>query len=267
MRRAGCHFRELTLPRPDGFSTRMSRWRSTTAFLIGIVFTAAASAQVTLWTAGADLTANEAVTATETDNPNATSPAWSYGHRATLGSTSLTLMTAGEHVNSGSYTLEGFAGADFLSMRANVGVASVNIPGLLAVAPQEILMHPSSTEYAVVRWTAPAAASYYVSAYWRPVEPHGGANGGTGDIVVNGVSIYNTSWANGGAQANSGTLTLSLGLGDTVDFVLGNAGEYSYDAVAFDATVSVVPEPSSYALAAGMITLSGVAWRRRRSLG
>ena len=51
-----------------------------------------------------------------------------------------------------------------------------------------MMLHPRSADYAIVRWTAPASATYSISAYWRSVDPNGG-NGSTGDIVVNGVEL------------------------------------------------------------------------------
>jgi hypothetical protein len=130
-----------------------------------------------------------------------------------------------------------------------------------------MLLHPSSgNEYAVVRWTAPVANTYYVSAYWQDEDPHGG-NGATGDIVLNGTSLFSGSWANGGTAVTSGTLTLNLTAGARIDFLVGSSGDWAFDSTRFNATIIPIPEPSvSLFIPLGLVALAASrrCWRRPR---
>lgn len=222
------------------------------------------------WVAGRDLALNEQPDgAQELMNPNSTAPEWSYGYRSTIESTALTLYAgASEHFNDrlGHPNFDGWwnASGNGASTLVNAGVNPVVLnfgPGpLLPLMPMELGVHPSSNnDVAVVRWTSPATGLYSVEAAWRDLDTHGG-DGASADIVVNGTSIFQQEWANGGSAADA--RELSLMLGDTVDFVLGPRGNFTFDSTAFDASVALVPEPSSTTLA----VLSGLIIVTRRSL-
>jgi hypothetical protein len=201
------------------------------------------------WVAGRDLAANERVTATETLNPNATVPAWSYGYRSTLASSALTLFTPARHVNNSLSNpgLDGFVfGVPGIVPEVVVNTRSTPLvrAGLSNLNPDEIEQHPGEElVYSVVRWTAPAAGLYSISATWRDIDPNGAAgavDGASGHIVINGTSIYNRTWANGGPGVAVSYPSVVLGLGDRVDFAVGAGANYFADSTAFDATITPV---------------------------
>jgi len=209
------------------------------------------SAQTIVWVAGNDLYLNELVTLTESVTPNTVVPEWRYGYRSTVVGTALTLFAPVDHFNASYGVLDGFGLGSGPSVVVNMSPTTFftdyGFGPNLGVEPREILLHPASNnDYPVVRWTAPATGAYTVLAYWHDEDPHGG-NGGTGDVVLNGTSIFSASWANGGALASSGLLTLSLSAGDTIDFLLGSSGDWAFDSTRFGATITAIPEPSTVA--------------------
>lgn len=220
-------------------------------------------AQTVVWTAGADLAANE--TAGNTGNPNALVPEWSYGSRATAASSALTLFSAADHVST---PFQGFSNVAFVGVNVSnsaVVVTNFGFGDNAPVAPLEMDVHPSANnDFAVVRWTAPSAGDYLVTAYWRDIDPHGG-NGATGDVVLNGTLLSSFLWANGGNATLSTPLQLTLLAGDKLDFVTGAAGDFSFDSTAFNAVIVAVPEPSTVALLLTGLGAIAVLGARRRA--
>jgi hypothetical protein len=233
-----------------------------------------------VWNAGADLVLNEKpdapdVSSTETVNPNAKVPQWSYGYRETsTGSQSdpLVLFTAAQHTNAagGSADLEGYTGpAGFPYVTANVGASQVPFPNLGTINANEMFLHPANGgdigTFAVIRWTAPASGEYDVTAAWRDLDSNGG-DGVEAFVVLNGAAVPggSLSYLNGGS-ATYPTTRLNLTQNDTLDFVLGPGanGVYGNDSTAFNATITSVPEPGI-----GLATIVGFAGaclnRRRR---
>ena len=233
---------------------------------------AAVHAQTVVWVAGADLVANE-LGANPTSNPNSLATAWSYGRRSAFADTSLFLFNASEHgINFNVAGLNGFSSGDNGS---SVIVNTTNTtkftnfgPGTNnGIAPSELWLHPASNnDFAVVRWTAPASGTYTItSAYWRDDDPHGG-NGTDVHIVLNGIAIFDASFGNGGATALGASLTFTLAANDKIDFLLGSAGDWTYDSTACNATISAlaIPEPgTAVLLAVGVGLFAIAAWRRR----
>ena len=224
------------------------------------------------WVAGRDMIANEKPDGPqELLNPNSTVPEWSYGYRFALQSQSLTLFTSSEHTNSllGIYDdMEGFTSAITVPLvLVNTGASPVVYDsgyGLLtAVNPGQLDLHPGSfNEYTVVRWTAPTSGSFAITAFWQDIDPYGG-DGASGHVLVNGVQVFGQSWANGGGGTIASPLNLNLIAGDFLDFAVGANANSDYDNTSFDATITVVPEPSAILLST--IGVLVAAFRRNRN--
>ena len=210
-----------------------------------------------LWTAGRDLVVNEKRNdAAEQTATNARVPEWSYGTRAQAASTALTLFRPELHVN-GTDGLEGWKSSD-----VSEGILTVNTratvetnPGPGYVFPQQLLLHPSSSNaFAVARWTAPADGWYRLYAEWRDLDSNGG-NGASGHVVINGREVFGRKvpadqfgperfvgleWNDGGNAAMAAE-TFKLKAGDVVDFALGSRGDARFDSTTFNAIVRRVP--------------------------
>jgi hypothetical protein len=210
------------------------------------------------WVAGRDLKANELPdgNGVEQIDPNTTVPQWSYGYRGTLNSTALTLFTTAQHFNSfnGSSSVQGFTLGNGNDSLVNLGSSDViynfGHGNLNALHPGDMYVHPgvpAASAFEIVRWTAPASGTYTLTGSWRDLDPNGG-NGAEAAITVNGVSIFDQTFANNGNTATN--LTETLTTGDLVDFIIGPNGDPSFDATAFNATITAVPEPATWAIAA-----------------
>lgn len=104
----------------------------------------------------------------------------------------------------------------------NTGASPVLYSPLAASFPgQSVIVTPgSSGEKAVFRWTAPTAGMYEIIASYELMQ------GGEVDVHVqrNGVDIFSAIIARQGSQAIVPAQTVTLSVGDTVDFVVGNGG-------------------------------------------
>ena len=134
----------------------------------------------------------------------------------------------------------------------------------VTVLPNVVNLHPASSgAEAVVRWTAPATATYTVDGFFEGVDFAGPT---TTDVHV----LLNSSTS---AELLSQTIhsyldpvpirfTLALSAGDTIDFVVGNGGNgYSNDITALVVTISTTsggtavswPPPTALDLVDGAI--------------
>lgn len=139
-----------------------------------------------------------------------------------------------------------------------------------------LYMHPGvaggSLEFATLRFTAPTTSIYNVFGHWWMGDPNGGPANGFVNIYIdiNGTPFYF------GAPTNIEEITsfiVSLNAGDKVDFIVGAAGDYSYDTTPMNMVLTdlennpsaAVPEPVSIVLW-GFGTMACIAgsYRRRK---
>ncbi len=195
-------------------------------------------------------------------NPNGV---WSYGYSSTLGGT-FTTFSDSLVAPSGLMTWWNPAIASLGTPSAyyNPTQNLIGPPGSPRYAPGEAGFHPGPDTLAIYRFTAPAAGSYSIDAtfFVQDVSPTGT------DVHVqrNGsINLYTDRLAYGGSgnvATYSGTVTLASG--GTVDFVVGNAGNYFFDSTGIGVQISAVPEPQTYALLAVGLGLVGFAVRRKQ---
>ncbi len=190
------------------------------------------------WVAGRDMVANEAAGPT---NPNGAVPEWSYGDRETAASTDLRLFGPTERGESGAIKAWQSSGASVVSV--NTGSVPAAYLGPRPVYPGEMALHPHiDLLFTVVRWTAPRAGTYAISAYWQDRDWNSG-DGGTAHIVINGEEVFLYTFDNGNGAADARVLPLEEG--DTVDFVLGARGSYNSDSTRFNAFVTTVDDAAA----------------------
>jgi hypothetical protein len=136
------------------------------------------------------------------------------------------------------------------------------------VPPGGMVLHPgpdgadTTGDAAVLRFTAPTTGSYTVNASFGD-----GDFGETLAWVLLDGNFTTPLAALGATSLNpSYSQTLTLTAGQTLDFMVGNAGDFFFDSTALAVTVSApVPEPEGLALMlAGLGLLAGGHLRRSR---
>ena len=183
-------------------------------------------------------------------NPNGV---WTYGWSSTLTS-SFILDTA--HTN--------FQGLDFWEGSApgayalgyplvyhNGTNSAINYVGTVLVQPGQLVFHPGpGGEFGIIRFTAPEAGTFELSTAFSGLDFVGPTSTDV-HVLLNGSAIFNgTIEGYGGSSGLSFSKTLTLAMGDTLDFAVGYGTnhDYAFDSTAINATLSSVPEPSSMAL-------------------
>lgn len=211
-----------------------------------------------LWGAGPELSENEAGNLpAEEDGVNATSPAWSYGHRSTFLGTALTVFTPAQHQNGiGHSDVDGWVPNAGVLVNKGVAPAVLSLSGetTIPVLPGQIILKPATGAFPVVRWTAPEAGTYNIAARWVDLDNSVG-NGAAAHVVVNGVEVFGElsgysetseptfgglAWGNGLGAAMP-PQSYPLQAGDVVDFVVGPSGDSAGDLTAFNAVVCRAP--------------------------
>lgn len=116
-------------------------------------------------------------------------------------------------------------------------------------------LHPgSANQLATARFTVPVAGTLHLEGAF------GNGDGGNVDVFVAHnatllLSVMNIPGAQGFA------FDRAVAAGDTIDFMVGDAGSFFYDNTPIDVEIGIVPEPASLViLVAG---LAAVARRRR----
>jgi hypothetical protein len=146
----------------------------------------------------------------------------------------------------------------FVSNNAIVPALLVNTSNAVSVtnfgvtmAVDQILLHPGNpggdafaqpASAAVLRYTVPTTGAYDISGSFDDIA----AGTVAVDILRNGTSILSSG---SGADATSfDELGVNLVSGDSLDFVVDDAGDIGSDSTGLYASVILVPEPSTAAL-------------------
>jgi hypothetical protein len=197
--------------------------------------------------APADTVYNAVTGFSTTNNPNGV---WTYGQRplgygtfsiyATKGSASSVNWWAG----SGTSWVAGLPGVFYNGTGADIPYWSVTV-----YMPSNMLdLHPGPAgQYSIVRFTAPAAGTYVVSAVFKALARDGGTAPGystTTDchIYKNGVELYGANFNKTLLSTQStGSLTTTLAVNDIVEVAVGRGsnGTYYSDSTGVDFTVTL----------------------------
>ena len=207
--------------------------------------------------------------AADFSSANGGSSVWSYGWDVSDAAgdytfTALDLYDSSNHPDTGYKTWNASSHSYFGTPGMWVNLGSGTRYG---VAVGQLTLHPAEDQHgfdndnaAILRFTAPTAASYTVNAQFL-----------TGDVgQTDAWIVRNGSFASATALGTTSadpvySATLSLAAGETVDFVVGHSTDNLWgDNTPVIVTIqSPVPEPESGALMAGGLAL--LARLRRRS--
>lgn len=139
------------------------------------------------------------------------------------------------------------------------------------IPPGVLWVHPGDSSDVIVQWKAPTAGTYDIASSFALLDNQ--PTGVLAEIFMNGVSLFNhvisSPAANLGTQVygpavNFALNDVSLHLGDTLSFVVNNNGQYFDDSTALTATITAVPEPSTWAMMVlGFAGVGFMAYRRK----
>ena len=205
-------------------------------------------------------------------NPNG---AWSYGHASTLGGAMTQYTIAASFAGNPDISgwlglLPGHLAGEPVVVKNMTG--AVQTAGGMRLSPGQLALHPGGLgQLSVVRWTAPAAGDYSVKAVFDSAD---WIRGATTDVHVlhNGAAIFNGVVSGGFGPGTGPTFmdTISLGAGDTIEFVVGfGNGSFFNDSTALAAQImgrddggaGGAPEPAALLL----LAVGGLMVRRRKS--
>jgi PEP-CTERM motif len=150
----------------------------------------------------------------------------------------------------------------------DTGASPITFSTLLAL-PGLLLIHPGIDSDVIVRWTAPTAGIYHYSGLYNLLDIN--PSGVIGEIFSGNslLPFYSGALTDPGAnqstftagQSESFSGTISLAAGDTLSFVVNNAGSVFNDSAGFDATITAVravPEPAAWGLF--LLGLGAIGW-------
>ena len=194
---------------------------------------------------------------------------WSYGYSPGTGSYSMRIFDSPFDTSLANTTISAWSMSDYVSLGAPVIWKNTSANFFyLNVPPGQLAMHPGPIprgDLAVLRFTAPSAGQYdYVGRFGA-----GGFGDTSARLVFNGDLFHPEVSFDTTASSPSFEGFVKMKMGQTLDFVVGNKGDYSGDttslwvSISSPAMAAPVPEPETYAMMLAGLGLLGFAARRR----
>jgi hypothetical protein len=173
-------------------------------------------------------------------NPNGP---WTYGATQVLGT--ITPFTVGDTTSG----LPGFSLwhiAPGITESLGAPVVAINVSNTThprGIRPGELAYHPGPDSFGVIRWTAPAAGQFDIKALFT-----GGDLGDTEVFVLRGATPLFCGDINGFGDVETLRRGVTLAAGETIDFVVGNAGSFFFDTTLINVTIFETTGPSPASL-------------------
>jgi hypothetical protein len=196
-------------------------------------------------------------------NPNGV---WEYGYTIGLGGSFIRFNdplppSGGSMVELWRDLGSGLSRTDIPSAQKNVGTTTT----FNNILPGQFVLHPGpSNSYAVLRFTAPATTNYTLTSQYLSGDVFGETSIDVYKNSGSGAPLFSSATTSSNPSFNS---TISLNIGDTLSFAVGQAGDgFQSDATPLNVQLTTVsaPEPTTITL----LSLGGLGiLARRRKVG
>jgi hypothetical protein len=135
-----------------------------------------------------------------------------------------------------------------------------------------LYMHPGASDDSIVQFTAPVAATYSVSGFFETLDTNP-QTAGVLLTVVAGTTTELSQVLAGEPASFPGhvggvvdfNFTVALSEGETIEFGVNDDGSFGSNGTGFDATITPLPEPKTWAFMLLGVAGVGSALRRSRS--
>lgn len=183
---------------------------------------------------------------------------WSYGYSSS--STSYSMILFDTVVNGNDWIMNGYNSLGTPSIWQNTSGSPA-----YGVSPGQISLHPGPAAYGdftILRFTAPTSDHYTITGQFFA----GDSGSMNGSIVINGDIANPLQYFSSTTDTSFfAPLAFNMTSGQTLDFVVGNNGNFYYGNTPITASIntSAVPVPAAaWLLGSGLLGLVGVARRK-----
>jgi hypothetical protein len=211
---------------------------------------AATSAQAAVYDATADFQT--------ISNPGT---AWSYGYSAGTTGYSFTAFDAASTLANTS----GWSAANYNSYGTPGAWINTSSSSLYGAAPGQLSLHAgplAGGDSAILRFTATQTGDYNVAGQFFA----GDYRAQSGSVILSGATASPLAYFSDTTDSSTFAFTsLHLSAGQTLDFVVGNNGNFYNGTTPLTVTITAVPEPETYAMMLAGLCLVGAIARRKRA--
>lgn len=187
---------------------------------------------------------------------------WTYGYSAGTSGYSFTAFDAASTLAN----TVGWSAANHNAYGTPGAWINTSNSALYGAAPGQLSLHAGPVAYgdsAILRFTAAQTGDYKVVGQFFA----GDYRAQSGSVVLSGQT--STPLAYFADTTDTSTFAfnwLHLTAGQTLDFVVGNNGNFYNGTTPLSVTISAVPEPESYAMMLAGLCLAGMVARRKRAV-
>ncbi|NGZ87170.1 FxDxF family PEP-CTERM protein [Duganella aceris] len=185
---------------------------------------------------------------------------WSYGYSAGTGYSFTAFDAASTLANT-----NGWSASNYNTLGTPGAWINTSNSSLYGAAPGQLSLHAgpvANGDSAILRFTAVQSGDYSVVGQFFA----GDYRAQSGSVILNGQTANPLAYFADTTDSSLFSLSsVHLNAGQTLDFVVGNNGNFYNGTTPLTVTVTAVPEPETYAMLLAGLCLVGAIARRKRA--